>query len=551
MPLRYFMKLVRKTSDKKHKYLANIRRYTSRYPRLIPYVIKQLLSEKAILVFPARGKIKIANYNDIHIRSEKSQKEVKKKSSENLYISQEEALRNINQDNFSELSVKLIAFYLPQFHPIPENDQWWGKGFTEWRNVTKAKPNFEGHYQPRLPADLGFYDLRIPEIMESQAKLARRFGIYGFCYHYYWFSGKRLLEMPLERMLQTNSPDFPFCLSWANENWTRRWDGQEDKILIKQEYRESDYLAVILDIIRYFKHPNYIRINGKPLFLIYNISAFPNILSTIHCWRNVCRKEGIGEIYLAMIESFKHSIDRKNPNIYGLDATVEFPPHGSYSPIATPCKNLNQEYNGQVYDYRKTTKQHLEMDIPNYTRFRGVMPGWDNTARRQNNSSIFYHAKPKIYESWLNAIVKQTHERPCKDERLVFINAWNEWAEGAYLEPDRKFGFAYLKATKSALKLDSKFQVLLVTHDLRPHGAQYNALSMLQCLVEKLGIHVHLASLGEGILLENFEKFTSVYRLWEEKEPIAAASQLASKLYKKGVKSAIIYLNKKDLELLT
>ena len=350
------------------------------------------------------------------------------------------------------LTIRLIAFYLPQFHPIPENDEWWRKGFTEWSNVAKGQPNYEGHYQPRLPADLGFYDLRVSEVMEQQAELARMYGIYGFCYHYYWFNGRRLLEMPLERILETGKPDFPFCLSWANENWTRRWDGLEQEVLIAQEHSDEDDIAVIYDLIRYFRHPKYIRINGKPLFLVYRISLLPNVQDTVERWREICRKEKIGEIYLGMVGSFEHGAQNVNPEIYGFDAIVEFPPHHVSAPTEIPGRLLNSSYVGRINDYQKIVTQYQEMEIPRYTKFRGVMPDWDNTARKQNHSNIFHGASPAAYRSWLQYMIKQTCERFSGDERLVFLNAWNEWGEGAYLEPDSKYGHAYLQATRDAIE---------------------------------------------------------------------------------------------------
>ena len=451
--------------------------------------------------------------------------------------------RSLDKIDPETLAVRLIAFYLPQFHPIRENDEWWGKGFTEWTNVVKAQPNFDGHYQPRLPADLGFYDLRVPEVMEHQAELARQYGIYGFCYHYYWFGGKRLLEMPLERMLRTGKPNFPFCLSWANENWTRRWDGLEHEVLITQQHSDEDDVAVMSDLIRYFRHPNYIRINGKPLLLIYRIGLFPNIRHTVGRWRDLCQKEGVGEIYLAMVESFEHASADDDPKIYGFDASVEYPPHQMSALIEAPGPMLNSAYVGSVNHYREIVRRYLQKDTPSYTKFRGVMPDWDNTARKQNHAHIFHHSSPDAYKGWLQAIIEQTRERYMGDERMVFVNAWNEWAEGAYLEPDRKYGFAYLEATASALKqagVKAAHELLFVIHDLHPHGAQYNALAMVDGLVNKLGIHVHIASLGGGPLLDRYEKHTHIHRLWETKDPATEAAGLARRLYKEGVTCAIL-----------
>jgi GT2 family glycosyltransferase len=348
--------------------------------------------------------------------------------------------------------VRLIAFYLPQFHPIPENDRWWGTGFTEWANVTKARPNFDGHYQPRLPGDLGFYDLRMVEVMEQQSELAKNYSIYGFCYYYYWFGGKRLLEMPLERMLKTDKPDIPFCLCWANENWTRRWDGREQDILVRQVHSAQGDRAVMLDIIRYMHHRNYIRINGKPLLLIYRVSQFPDIKRTTDMWRDLCHKEGIGEIYLAMVESFENAYSKNTPSQYGFDASVEFPPHGTEARTEPPGRILNPEYKGSINDYRKLALKYIARDIPSYTRFRTVLTSWDNTPRQQHNSYIFAHATPGAYQAWLEALIRQTREQNFGEERIIFINAWNEWAEGAYLEPDQRFGHGYLEATRNAME---------------------------------------------------------------------------------------------------
>jgi GT2 family glycosyltransferase len=285
---------------------------------------------------------------------------------------------------------KIIAFYLPQFHPFPENDSWWGSGFTEWTNVTKAQPNFLGHYQPRLPADLGFYDLRIAEVMQQQAELAQRYGVHGFCFYYYWFSGKRLLEQPIEQMLETGEPDMPFCLCWANENWTRRWDGQDHEILIAQNYSAEDDIAVINDLIRFFRDRRYIRIDGRPMILVYRVTLFPDFCATVARWRNFCRKQGIGEIYVAMVESMELVHANKHPHMFGCDAAVEFPPFELAEQKPPSGNIINHEFNGSVADYRDIAVRFATREFPGYTRFKGVMPGWDNTARRQNMRLLAY-----------------------------------------------------------------------------------------------------------------------------------------------------------------
>jgi lipopolysaccharide biosynthesis protein len=356
------------------------------------------------------------------------------------------------QRRLEELNrVRLIAFYLPQFHPIPENDRWWGKGFTEWVNVAKARPNFRGHYQPHLPADLGFYDLRVEDVMEQQAELAKRYGLHGFCFYYYWFRSTRLLEMPLERMLETGKPRIPFCLCWANENWTRRWDGREDDVLIAQQHSEDDDRAVAQDLARYMKHPQYVRVNGRPLLLIYRVDVFPDIKRSTEVWRDVCRRAGVGEIYLAMVESFGLARGGVYPGRYGFDASVEFPPHEMSAPTRRP-RLLNPHYRGTVSDYREIVVKYLQKDVPDHVRFRAVFPGWDNTPRQQDRAFIFAHASPGGYQAWLEAILEQTRQQNFGDERLVFINAWNEWGEGAHLEPDRRFGHGFLEATRNALE---------------------------------------------------------------------------------------------------
>jgi len=358
----------------------------------------------------------------------------------------------VRQKDADNNPVRALAFYLPQFHPIPENDAWWGKGFTEWTNVSKAKPNFKNHYQPHLPGELGFYDLRVQEIMEQQAALAKAYGVHGFCYFYYWFGGKRVLEMPLERMLETNVPDFPFCLLWANENWTRRWDGLDKEILIAQKHSPEDDEAVIMDLIRYMRHPRYIRIDGKPLVAIYRIGLFPDIRKTVEIWRNVCRREGIGDIYLAMAETLYDydMLQKESPSQYGLDASIEYPPHVTGTVMDTP-ELVNLKYDGFVKDYEQAVLERAARKIPSYTRFRGIMPSWDNTSRQQDFATTFINSSPGAYQAWLEMIIEDTIKHNKGEERIVFINAWNEWAEGAHLEPDRLYGHAWLEATRNAL----------------------------------------------------------------------------------------------------
>lgn len=350
--------------------------------------------------------------------------------------------------------IKSIAFYLPQFHSIPENDSWWGKGFTEWINVKKAKPNFENHDQPKVPDCLGYYDLNDDNIMLRQFGLAKKYGIDGFCFYYYWFAGKRLLEMPLDKMISKPNFKFPFCICWANENWSRRWDGRDSEVLIAQEHSKDDDLAVFQDIMKYLRHENYINVDGKPILLIYRVDLFPDFLTTVSLWRQIALQEGIGELHIIMVES--HDLVHKNinPEKFGCDASLEFPPLNMGEPYVGPIELLNKNFKGLLMDYKKTALKYCLRNNSRYKRYRGIMPNWDNTARRQNNGVTFINSSPEIFQVWLEHIFNQTRKNFHGEEKMVFINAWNEWAEGAYLEPDKKIGYGYLEAVLNAKEVN-------------------------------------------------------------------------------------------------
>ncbi|MBC7488799.1 MAG: glycoside hydrolase family 99-like domain-containing protein [Glaciimonas sp.] len=346
--------------------------------------------------------------------------------------------------------VRIIAFYLPQFHAIPENDEWWGKGFTEWSNVKPAQPQFAGHYQPHVPDDfLGYYNLLDRKTQSKQIALAKQYGVEGFCFYLYWFTGHRLLEQPVNNYLNDSSLDLPFCVCWANENWSRRWDGRDADLLIDQHYSDEDDLAFIANAAQYLRDQRYIRINGKPLLLIYRPNLFPNMRATAERWRQWCRHNGVGEIYLAYPQSFE-CVDPAN---YGFDAAIEFPPNNLSAPNVTGyVKPLNHDFSCNVYDWKALVDRSESYKKPDYPLFRGVCPSWDNTARRNSNGHIFLNSSPIDYQRWLVNASKDTQARLAKpDERLIFVNAWNEWAEGAHLEPDQRYGYAYLEATRMAL----------------------------------------------------------------------------------------------------
>ena len=344
---------------------------------------------------------------------------------------------------------KIVAFYLPQFHPIPENYAWWGKGFTDWSNVAKAQPQFVGHDQPRLPADLGYYDLRVPTVMAQQIAMAKTAGVAAFCFHYYWFAGKRLLEAPIEAYLADPSLDLPFALCWANENWTRRWEGDESQVLITQDHSPEDDKAVFRDLARYLADPRYLRIGGRPVLVVYRPELLPDAKATTDRWRALSLELGLGELVLYATTAFGFS----DYAACGFDGIVDFPPHGiDVAEITREIELLNPGFEGQVYDYARVADAKLNaLATADPGLVPGVMPSWDNQARKSGAGKVFHGADPATYQRWLSGALDHAARTRSRGEALVFVNAWNEWAEGAYLEPDRRFGHAYLHATRAAM----------------------------------------------------------------------------------------------------
>jgi hypothetical protein len=341
---------------------------------------------------------------------------------------------------------KALAFYLPQYHPIPENDEWWGKGFTEWHNVTRARPLFPGHYQPHLPAELGYYDLRVPEVRMAQAELARGHGVHGFVYYHYWFHGRRLLERPFEEVLASGVPDFPFALCWANEEWTRGWDSQTGHVLVRQEFSEADDRAHIRDLLRAFKDPRYITIDGRPLMLIYRPTLIPNLIRTSEIWRTEVQKAGFPDLYLCWVESWGVPPGGQGPKAFGLDASVGFMPVEG----AQLNPTLESLRGHRVLDYESAAQSAMKLLHRPWKRFPSVMVGWDNTARRAQGATIYHGSTPALYEQWLRATADSL-AAVRTEENYLFILAWNEWAEGNHLEPDQRYGRAFLEATRAVL----------------------------------------------------------------------------------------------------
>lgn len=361
-----------------------------------------------------------------------------------------------------EHGVKTLAFYLPQMHPIPENDAWWGRGFTEWTNVSKAVSRYSGHYQPRLPGELGYYDLRLPEVLHRQAELARTYGLFGFCFYYYWFSGKTLLERPLELLLSDPNIDTRFCLCWANENWTRRWDGLEADVLVAQSYEPENAAAIFDDWLKYFRDPRYIRVEGRPLLLVYRPDLIPDFPSWADRWRRLSREAGFEGLYIVAASAFRGALGSTE----GLDALYEFPPHNLKIPHIDPILDwFEDEHKTHAYSYRDGVEYALDTYRRRHEKLvglssrdsqvalhPGVLVGWDTEARKPGRGDVLHDATPSEFRRWAHGAFASAQETLPADRRFVFINAWNEWAEGAYLEPDRRHGYAYLTALRSVVR---------------------------------------------------------------------------------------------------
>ncbi len=402
--------------------------------------------------------------------------------------------------------IRAIAMYLPQFHAIPENDEWWGPGFTEWTNVRRAVPQYEGHYQPHVPhSDLGHYDLSDPSILEKQAAMARAAGIEGFCFYYYWFNGKRLLEMPTDRLLETGQPDFPFCFCWANEDWTRTWDGAGHEILIGQSHSPESDERFIHDLLPAFRDKRYIRVDGKPLLIVYRPGLLPEPLQTSQRWREICCREGIGEIFLAFMRGF----EAPEPSSIGFDAGIHFPPLQGGAPVINDALKLHDPagFQGLVRDYREL-QRIFDPAKTDDKLWPCVCPSWDNTARRMERAHSWAHATPENYYRWLSSIVSHLRATQPAERRLVFINAWNEWAEGCHLEPDLEHGYAWLNATRAALRdvtpNKSQLRLLAIGHDAFRAGAQVVLLQLLRELKRTGRVEIRLVLRGGGALYESY-----------------------------------------------
>lgn len=357
--------------------------------------------------------------------------------------------------NYELIKTKLIAFYLPQYYANQTNNENFGKGFMEWYNTTKTIPQYTGHYQPHLPIDVGFYDLTHDDIMYRQIELAKKYGVYGFCFYYYWFSGDRLLDKPVDNFLNNKELNIPFCLFWANETWSHLWDnGDYRNIIKKQELRDDDDDKFVQDIIKYFNDSRYIKIKNKPLLIIYKsqifeTKRFKRFLGNL---RTKIKNFGFEGIHLMITDSGAKEIDM---NEFGFDSIVEFS-HRNITINAIPLdmKNrfVNPNFKGQIFDINKALKKKKHLICKYKNLYRCVCAGWDNSARKAYSGAEIFHMTPKDFKVWLKDTIEWTQKNHSREEQIVFIDSWNEWAEGAHLEPDQHYGYAYLQSTKEALE---------------------------------------------------------------------------------------------------
>jgi len=352
-------------------------------------------------------------------------------------------------------TVKVIAFYLPQFHPIPENDTWWGKGFTEWTNVAKAKPLYKGHYQPKIPADLGFYDLRVPESRIAQADMAREYGISAFCYWHYWFGhGKRLLERPINEVLKSGKPDFPFCLGWANSSW-RGFDygcNNERNLLIEQKYPGiEDYEAHFHEVLCAFQDDRYFRIDGNPVFLVFQPYDLPDPHSFIDIWKRLAVENGLKGIHFVAQTDKPDKIGELRD--MGFDSVNLNRLFDAYNKgVGRIRRSIIRRFQLiKKIGYAKAVKHFLGAEDETVRCYPSVYPNWDHTARSGKNGLVLHGSTPEIFEEYFRKAVRLTLRKPISD-RVIFIKSWNEWAEGNYLEPDTKYGLRYLESVKKVLE---------------------------------------------------------------------------------------------------
>ncbi|MBU8545897.1 MULTISPECIES: glycoside hydrolase family 99-like domain-containing protein [Roseomonadaceae] len=422
---------------------------------------------------------------------------------------------------------KVLAYYLPQFHAIAENDAWWGKGFTEWANLPRALPRFAGHYQPRVPRDLGNYSLDDMRVMRRQIEMARRGGVHGWIFYWYSFNGHRLLEKPVDAFLADRSLDMPFALMWANENWTRRWDGAEHDILMGQDYRPEDEPELVATLARHFADPRYIRVQGRPVLMVYRAGLIPEPKEIVDGWRKRFRDAHGEDPVFVMTQSF----DDIDPTEFGFDGAIEFPPHKlakRCTPISASLDYLDPDFTGTVFAYEDVIRVSLEEPKPDFPLIKCAVPGWDNDPRKQGQNTVIIHgAKPATYEAWLSELIERAGRTPFFGEPMVCVNAWNEWCEGAYLEPDLHYGGAFLNATARAVvgsRASDAPGLLIAAADAEDSEAARRLLDAAGALRRSSGLRVEVLLLAGGPLEEEFGR---IGRLTFATTPEAAEAALS------------------------
>lgn len=394
---------------------------------------------------------------------------------------------------------KIFAHYLPQFHRIPENSEWWGKGFTEWTNVARAKPLFPGHNQPNLPADLGFYDLTNVEVMREQATLAKKYGVDGFNFYFYWFNGRRILESPVQRFLDSNIKH-EFSLTWANESWSRRWDGSDKEVLLAQEYGKDFEAQIFSDLLPYLKDKRYLRVNDEPVLSIYRAQDLPDPEGSINKLKSEALRAGFRGLHVIAVESF--GLD--SPKQVGADALMEFPPHGLPPQVAkNKIRGTVANFTGRFLDYEKAVYYSVAKPQQDFLHYRGLIPSWDNTPRVGERASLFIGATPEHFQTWLTFLYALSIDR---GQEILFINAWNEWAEGAHLEPNLLHGVAFLEAVKNAKQLGQHgFQAL--------PDSEKHKLEALIPHQDFLTLTTTVSFLRREATLQNLSRAWEMYRL--------------------------------------
>ncbi|HEX3983187.1 MAG TPA: glycoside hydrolase family 99-like domain-containing protein, partial [Acidisoma sp.] len=440
------------------------------------------------------------------------------------------------------LRARVLAYYLPQFHHIPENDAWWGKGFTEWTNLSRGMPRFAGHYQPRTPRDLGHYSLNDIETIRLQIDMAKAAGLGGFVFYFYWFNGHRLMEKPLELLLADRSLDMPFCLMWTNENWTRRWDGHDDEILVSQDYRPSEDEDLVRTFGRHFADPRYIRLGGRPVLMVYRPGLIPNAHETIARWRRLFRDLCGEDPILVMGQGF----DAVDPREFGLDAAIEFPPHkltASLPKINDSLEWLDLEAKTHVVSYPDTVAISLAEPRPPFPLIKTAVPSWDNDARREGHGLLLQGSTPAAFGEWVSALVRYAQANPFYGEPIICINAWNEWAEGAYLEPDLHFGSAYLNALARAVSAEAptadRGKILLVGHDGHRHGAQTLLLAIARQLKRLHGISVEFLLLEGGPMVPDYAEEAPVTVLTRAADLAVEGRKLAARGFRRAIVNTV------------